>query len=217
MRPFFAFVVLTALPLAAQTAPASEASGHISGKIVNQSGDSIAHARVCFGHFDGLGGHSTCGPEADDEGRFNLAVPMDTNRVSAEKPSDGYWSDPDLARGGQLVSLTSEKPSARLLLNLGQKPARITFSVIDKETGLPITDVNIQIAQVDESITTRSVAFQQDSIAVPPDKDMLIVIQANGYKRWFYMDEGANQPTVHLQSGEERNAEVNLEPASKPN
>ena len=217
MRPLCFFIVVAALPVAAQTTQTSPAMGHLSGTVVNQSGDPISHARLCFGHFDEQAGHSSCGPEADDAGKFDLQVPIDTNRASAEKPSDGYWGDTNLAKNGQVVSLTAQKPSAHLTIKVGARPARINFSVVDKNTGAPVKNANIQIAQVEKGIGTRFTAFNQDSVAIPPDQDVLIMIEASGYRRWFYLDGAANQPTLRLQSGEERNVEADLEPAAKHN
>jgi hypothetical protein len=219
MRPFFLFVVLLAPPVIAQSVPASVALGRVVGKVVNQAGEPVAHARLCWGHHDEFGGTSGCGNEADGEGHFNLQVPLDTNRVWAEKPSDGYWSENEFSKLGQSISLTSQKPTAHLVVKLGATPGHITFNVVDKNTGLPIRGFEILVATVDEnSILTRFEARDQTSIAIPADKDLLILVQANGYRRWFYTDGAtASQPTVRLESGEERNVEADLEPKATHN
>jgi hypothetical protein len=219
MRPFSLFVVFLAIPVIAQSVPTSPAHGHIIGKVVNQAGEPVAKARLCWGHYDEHGGGSTCGNEADDEGRFNLQVALDTNRVWAEKPSDGYWSDNDFSKLGQSISITPQKPTAHLVVRLGARPGHITFNVADKNTGLPIKGFEILVATVDEnSILTRFEARDQTLVAVPPDKDLLILVQANGYRRWFYTDGAtASQPTVRLESGEERSVEADLEPKSGHN
>jgi hypothetical protein len=219
MRPLSLFVVFLAIPVIAQSVSTSPALGHIVGKVVNQAGEPVAKARLCWGHYDERGGASTCGNEADDEGRFNLRVALDTNRVWAEKPSDGYLSDSDFSKLGQSISITPQKPTAHLVVKLGARPGHITFNVVDKNSGLPIKGFEILVAVVDEhSILTRFEVRDQPLVAIPPDNDLLILVQANGYRRWFYMDGAtAGQPTVRLESGEERNVEADLEPKSAHN
>lgn len=218
MRALWMFPVLIALPLIAQSVPNPPNSGRIIGQVVNDAGEPIAKARLCWGHYGDNFGSSTCGGrEADDQGHFTIPVPVDTNRIWAEKPADGYWTNVDMATSVLTLSLTPQRPSAHILIKLGSKPARVNFNVVDRNTGGPIKDFDISVASVDQSISTRAQTFNQSSIAIPPDKDVLIIVQANGYKRWFYMESGGSQPTVRLQSGEERNVEADLEPEAKRN
>jgi hypothetical protein len=183
---------------------------------VNASGETIPQARLCWGSFNDRGGGSTCGTEADNDGNFSLQVSLDTNRVWADKPSDGYWSDVQVAESGVVVKLTPQKPSTSVVIKLGASPGHINFNIVDKNAGSPIKDFHISVATLDQTIATRAQLCNQSSIAVPADKDVLIMVEANGYKRWFYMESGASQPTVRLQSGEERNVEADLEPEAKP-
>ena len=173
MRPLCFFIVVAALHVAAQTTQTSPAMGHLSGTVVNQSGDPVSHPRLCFGHFDEQAGHSSCGPEADDAGK--------------------------------------------LIYRFRSTPIALARRSLLTATGAPVKNANVQIAQVEKGIGTRFTAFNQDSVAIPPDQDVLIVIEASGYRRWFYLDGAANQPTLRLQSGEERNVEADLEPAAKHN
>jgi hypothetical protein len=183
---------------------------------VNASGETIPQARLCWGSFNDRGGGSTCGTDADNDGNFSLQVSLDTNRVWADKPSDGYWSDVQVAESGVVVKLTPQKPSTSVVIKLGASPGHINFNIVDKNAGSPIKDFHISVATLDQTIATRAQLCNQSSIAVPADKDVLIMVEANGYKRWFYMESGASQPTVRLQSGEERNVEADLEPEAKP-
>jgi hypothetical protein len=48
--------------------------------------------------------------------------------------------------------------------------------------------------------------------SVPPDTDLLVIVQAPGYKRWFYTDPSSpSKPTLRLHSGEERTLDAELD------
>ena len=50
---------------------------------------------------------------------------------------------------------------------------------------------------------------------IPPGIDVILAIQAQGYRRWFYIDPSTSQPILRVTSGEEKHIEVELEPLEK--
>ena len=50
---------------------------------------------------------------------------------------------------------------------------------------------------------------------IPPGIDVIVAIQAQGYRRWFYIDPSTSQPILRVTSGEEKHIEVELEPLEK--
>lgn len=218
MRPLFlSFCLLTLPALAQTTTPSPSAMGHIVGRVVNQAGEPVPRAIICWGHSDDHSSGSTCGVPADEDGRFDVTVPLETNHVAAQKLSEGYWADDEVNKYGQSVILTPQKPVAHVLFNLGAKPGHLNVNVTDRTTGSPVLNYKVLILVVGGPPLSREVEVpSQNPIAIPAEKDVLVVVQAKGYKLWFYMDgANPNPPTIRLQSGEDRNVEADIEPETK--
>lgn len=53
----------------------------------------------------------------------------------------------------------------------------------------------------------------KNRVLVPPNVDVLLIVQADGYERWFYTDVAlASRPVIRLSSGEQRTIDAELEP-----
>jgi hypothetical protein len=63
-----------------------------------------------------------------------------------------------------------------------------------------------------------SFATNQNVVSVPSSRDLVLLVQAPGYKRWFYFDAAnPGQPTARFASGEERTVDAELEPVETKN
>ena len=53
----------------------------------------------------------------------------------------------------------------------------------------------------------------KNRVLVPPNVDVLLIVQTHGYERWFYTDVAlASRPVIRLSSGEQRTIDAELEP-----
>lgn len=215
MRPSFlaAGLIVLSVSLAAQSPQPSNA-GHIIGVVVNDAGEPIPRANVNWGVVRANGSSGNGGYLADEHGQFDLSVSLDANRVSAEKLDGGYWSDPNLDTGGQVIKLSPQRPIAHVVLKLGAKPAKVNLSVVHRGSGQPIEKFEVRLSIIENQSFFRTTAIKDSNlIPIPPDKDVLLMVQAPGFKPWFFTDPGNDgQPLLQLSSGDERAIVAELDP-----
>jgi hypothetical protein len=144
---------------------------------------------------------------------------MGTFDVEAIKPEDGY-----IAFAGtsvtDVVTLTPSQTSATVVLKLGPKPGVLLLSVTDKTTGKPMMSFLESWAIIDPNSPNASYSGGQtieqgtERALVPPGKDLLLTISADGYKKWVYHDpsDPSRPALLHLQPNEEKRLLVELEP-----
>lgn len=211
-----ASLLMACQPFFAQSQPPFQ--GRITGTVVNDSGEPIAQAMVCYSTVRPRQMTSGCRP-ADDQGRFDIEVPIETNRVYAQKPDEGYVSDNDLPKSAAAMNLTQAEPSAHLVLNVGPKAAQITVNVTAKDSGKPIADFRLRWFVIsDDPAINFTYSTNEHVISVPSNKDVMLIVQAKGYRRWFCFDaDDPAQPTLQLQPGEERVIDAALDPLPAKN
>ncbi|MGA2646969.1 MAG: hypothetical protein ABSF15_19835 [Candidatus Sulfotelmatobacter sp.] len=211
-----ALVILSQLLLAAQDDKTVLNEGRIIGTTVNDQGEPIAKARLCTSIVKSNSSHTNCGPESDEHGQFDLRVPLETNRIYGQKPEGGYWHDANVhdmngPEAGVRIKLSRENPTAHVVVKLGKIPAHLTVNISDRNTGKEVDSATVRCVVIDDMLTQPSETTKRE-ISVPPDKDLLIIVQAPGYRRWFYTDSSSpSQPTLRLHSGEERTLDAELE------
>jgi hypothetical protein len=106
--------------------------------------------------------------------------------------------------------LSHENPVAHVVVRLGVSPAHLTFNISDKNTGKAVTSAVGRWVLVDD-IFMHPTQTRRKEASVSPDEDLLVIVQAPGYKRWFYSDPSSpSKPTLRLHSGEERTLDAEL-------
>jgi hypothetical protein len=190
--------------------------GRVIGTTVNDQGEPIAKAILCTSVVLSNSTRTNCGPKSNEHGQFDIRVPLETNRIYGQKPEGGYWHDPNVHEANQMdsgiqVKLSHENPVAHVVVRLGASPAHLTLNISDKNTGKAVASPVVRWAVIDDSSLETTETTKKD-ISVPPDKDVLIIVQAPGYRRWFYSDPSSpSQPTLRLHSGEERTLDAELD------
>jgi hypothetical protein len=224
MRP--CLVVLALLVLAStvfcQTQPAETsqiAQGHIVGTTVDDTGQVVPNAMICFGRYEPTGAESNCGPHSDEHGRFDIEVPLTMNRVFAEKPEGGYITLNNPSKPGVGITLSDASPVVHVVLKMGAKPAAITLNVSDGDTGKPVKLARISWYEFGDAPAQRYADFTGKYVmSIPSNRDVMVIVEAAGYKRWFYTDaDHVNRPVVRMQPGESRTIDVVLEPENPQN
>ena len=225
MRPMWlTLLLLVSLPAFPQTANSSEANGTISGTVLDEHGQPFKNVQVCTYSRNAPSGsresRGDCSARTDDAGQFRIDhVAMGEISVEAIKPEDGY-----VAFAGtsvvETVTLTADQPSATVFLRLGPKAAVLLAHVKDKFTGTAIPVFNISWEIFDSNESTGSYSGGQRIMPgdrraiVPPEKYLVLIISAKGYKKWLYHDpaDPSRPAFLRLQSGEEKELFVELEP-----
>src|ERR1700677_597070 len=59
--------------------------GQIIGTTVNDQGEPIANARLCTSVVKSNSSTTNCGPQSDEHGKFDIHVPLETNRIYGRK------------------------------------------------------------------------------------------------------------------------------------
>ena len=217
--------LLASLPTFPQTADSSQPEGTISGTVLDEHGQPFKGVQVCtYMPYAPAGSRESRGdcPAAttDEEGQFRIDhVAMGATGVEEIKPEDGY-----VAFGGtsvsEVVTLTPNQKSATVVLKLGPKAGMLLPSVKDKFTGKPIIDFEVGWVIFDSDGPNSSYSGGQHigqgirRAIVPPEKNLVLTISARGYKKWLYHDpsDPSRHAFVRLQSGEEKELLVELEP-----
>jgi hypothetical protein len=80
---------------------------------------------------------------------------------------------------------TSDAPTAKVKLKIGPKPAVLTFDVKDKSTGKPVESFRVRWFGI-ENLGTMSPSEKVPAtrVPIPPNLDVIVVISAEGYRRF---------------------------------
>lgn len=203
------FIVSTC---SAQSDDSAHPQGRIVGSVVNDLNEPIGSAILCTSIVHTNSANTTCGEKADKQGRFDISVPLETNRVFAQNPDAGFQPPSRPMEQGARVELTESKPVAEVTLQIGPRPAEIDLRVTDKATGKPIDSLTVRWMRIEDEPAT-FVESTKNRVLVPPNVDVLLIVQARGYKRWFYTDlTSPSHPVLNLSSGDQRTVAAELEP-----
>lgn len=179
-------LVLFSLPAHAQSDNQPQAQGRIMGTVTNDQGEPIAEAAVCTAIGDSYSSRTACGDtHTDKNGKFELDhLPMGEVGVFAEKQQDGYLTDRNMLKLKRL-RLTPEEPLARVVLNIGPKPAELKLTVDDKTTHKPMDAFFVRWITVDgnrAATWVKSGITLAQSTLIPSDTDVILEVSARGYE-----------------------------------
>ena len=196
-----------------QSAPA-QPQGRIIGTVVNDTNEPIAGATLCRTVARPNSATTSCGDaKTDEQGHFDMGVPFEVNRVSAQSPQNGY---PGMARPleeGVRVRLSEQEPIAHVTIKIGPRPAELILNVSDGSTGKPVGSYIVRWLRIDDGPVQQTDVASKNRVLVPPNVDVLLIVRAHGYEPWFYSDtSNPSRPTLRLTSGEQRTISVQLQP-----
>ncbi|MGA2891184.1 MAG: carboxypeptidase-like regulatory domain-containing protein [Terracidiphilus sp.] len=203
----------------------------VEGNVVDESGAPVAGAQVSFlEHGKVFTSKAAVYYETNSKGTFHAEMNLagaQSYWILAKKEEAGY---PDTLAAfyneheGQLVALDCGAFRSSIIVTLGPKVAHIRhISVVDEETGKPITNASITLRRlsspikglplenmfITESADLEPLSSSYLGLDVPPDCDVSYVISAPGYI-------ASQNKTLHLKSSEEVDIEVQLRPDSSP-
>jgi len=226
MRPThlgLCLLLLSTVVIHAQTSKQSPPEGRITGIVLNDEGQPVAHAYVCATiyeeHGQSQGATTGCHGFSGEDGRFELDHwPMGTLSLFAFKPKDGY-ADAN-KRLTAKVTLTPQSPFAAVTVRIGPKAGVLAGSVRDKNTGAPIKNIKLTYVAIDASargcgseLEISDYAGATFEVTLPTSTDLIVFVSSPSYKPWFYTDtSNGSRPALRLQSGERRSLEIEMEP-----
>jgi len=198
---------------AAQSSDTGRLQGHIIGSVVNDANEPIGYAILCTTIVRAQSANTSCGQETDAQGHFDINVPLETNRIFAQKPQAGYQPVHKPMDQGVPVKLSELEPVAHVKINIGERPGELTLAVTDRVTGKPIDSFTVRWIRIDDGPVEATDRSSKGRISVPANIEVILTVRADGYERWFYADDSApSRPVLRLGSGEQRTIAVELEP-----
>lgn len=210
MKFFRIFALALSTVAVAQKNQQSQTQGHITGTVVNDDGEAIPQATICTSINKTNSGSTSCGPLTDEHGNFDIAVPLATTGIFAEKSQAGYWHDGRV--GSEMpISLTENEPTAHVIIKVGARPAKVNVTATNKNTGKPVEACEVRWITVSDGRTFLTSFKGSFLILIPPNTDLVLVVTAPGYKTWMYSEGSPSEP-LRFHSDEERDITAELTP-----
>jgi hypothetical protein len=194
----------------------AQQSGRITGTVINEKSEPIAHAKVTADPVDGRPRASAVRyVETDDNGRFLFEpMPWGTYRIFAKKEDEGF---PDTAfsfYSNDVFTVAEITPSASVAevrIRLGPRAGIVEGSVTNAASGVPVSAglKLIRAASSDKWFSTSVPPSYR--VLVPSSTDVLLEVSAPGFNTWT-----PGHP-LHLEPGAEMHLDVSLQPSRDPN
>jgi hypothetical protein len=118
-------------------------------------------------------------------------------------------------RRAKEVKLTAKQVRAELPVQLPPKPGRMHVQIVDRATNAEVTKFTIKMRVLDQHHAPE-VKFEFSSevhdreIEVPPDKDFILHVTADGYHEWNESVSG--RKFVRVSEGTQSSLDVQLDP-----
>ncbi len=192
-------------------------AGTIAGIVLNEDGDPVYHAHICLSVSIRRNETNTnCRVSmSNDGGTFAIEhVKPGTYGLFAIKQEDGYSIENQ--QSGQLVNITANQPYANITIHMKPKGGVLLGAVKDAVTGKPIEHPNVQYIALDGEAAGGWLGDRgngQFRVVVPAATDVVLIVQARGYKGWIYIDpNNPSRPVLRLAPGEQKQFNIVLEP-----
>jgi len=108
-------------------------------------------------------------------------------------------------------------PSPEITVRLRPGGAILSGTVRDKSNGKPVKGIFIQYLDVDGKASGSSPLTSDGEfhVTLPPERDLVVIVHADGYKGWVYTDpSNPSRPVLQLAAGERKQLDIELEPKS---
>ena len=207
MESLISFILLSAL---IGEVPALSANGAIRVTVIDQSGHPVSGATVRFDQRTErvLGVVPECVTDAAGVcTRRNLR--LDSFTVSAKKKADGYPDTSfDLYRNDRtpvVTTLTAQHPDSEVVVTVGPKAAILLLHPLDETSRDHILSYQVILRDAKNAKEFVGIGVSQDSLVlVPPNKNVVVEVIANGYKTWSSSDhtESMKDGVLYLRSEE---------------
>ena len=196
--------------------------GSITGLVLTESGQPIADAEVealLIGRPPGS--HFRVSVMTDSQGRFAIdGLTWGSYRIVPSKEEELYpdVSSPLYDNGRRFTGkMSTENPTAFVLVVIGPKSARITAGVTDSATGAQVSHTRIRVWRWKQTSSLAENLEPSFRVLIPSDVEIGLEVSAPGYERWFYPGDPSwpqGKPLL-VKSGETLPVDIKLKPLNK--
>jgi hypothetical protein len=192
--------------------------GEIGGVVLTEEGLPAANFQVCtqiHTRQSALEQIVTCClAKTNSEGRFTITdLKPGIYELLATNDAEGYSIGNQSP--GQVIAIDEKHSPTSLTIRLHNRGAVVVAHIIDKNTGKPLEDAQLQYSGVDCNAggdALRAVQGQY-SLPIPTDCDVILVARAKGYRGWVYTDvQSSSRPVLRLAAGQRKLLDIQLEP-----
>jgi hypothetical protein len=221
MRPMnkrrsWLLVLLLLSPVVAQLQQ-SGPNGTIYGVVVTLNGEPARNLRLTARPLLATGGHSGDFPHTrtNQAGEYRFQkLPLAAYIVYADDEAAGYSrvSTGPLGASVSEVEITTVHPETEFNFSLPPKAGFIRIHLTNRRTRAPISDMTVSVLPLDKAdsgLFTLSGGSAQ-LILVPPDRNLLLRVTAEGFREWEE-SIGTGRP-VNVASGSRLMLDVRLDP-----
>ena len=192
-------------------------SGTIYGVVIALNGEPARNLRLTARALLATGGHSGDFPHTrtNQAGEYRFQkLSLASYIVNADDEAAGYSRVSTGPLGGSVseVEITADHPETEFDFSLPPKAGFIRIHLTNRKNRAPISDMTVSVLPLDKpdsGLFTLSGGSAQ-LILVPPDRNLLLRVSAEGFREW---DEsiGTGRP-VNVPSGSRLMLDVQLDP-----
>ena len=139
-------------------------------------------------------------------GRYTVYAEDEDAGYSSLSTGQGRDNDPPE------VELTPEHREAEVRVYLPPQAAFLKIDLTNQKNGTAISTMRVELRQTDErnSLVFAMSCFSTRAVLIPPDKDLLLHVSADGFREW--QESAGRGKSIHLQSGTRLRMNVQLVP-----
>jgi hypothetical protein len=221
----FLFVLLLLPPVrtfAQRSVQSPQCAGVIQGVVSDNQGQAVRGIKVVAWPLGVELGVMLPNVRTDETGKYRFEE-LCPNRYTV-LPDDEKRGYPNISpwlfeflygRRVSEVRLTAKQVSAELPVHLPPKPGRIHVRVTDRTTNAEVQKFAIRMIVPRQRHTPKieilfSPEISDREITVPPDKDFVLRINADGFHEWS--DSVGGYQSIHVEAGAQTMLDAQLEP-----
>lgn len=209
MKPTLVLII-SCLPLVIGSAEQKKGGGVIYGTVVSQDGQPGKRISLYAEPLD-VGGQFPSA-RSNDHGEYRFEnLPWGRYKVFAEDDAAGYSGDVIDDSSQPSVEVSRKHPKAEFRVVLPSKAGLLQINLTNRRTGEAIPWMGVTVAPIEEPRRSRDYTCKSSElILVPPDRNLILHIKANGFREW---DESAGTgKLIFVQSGTRLTLTVQLDP-----
>jgi hypothetical protein len=203
-------IVVSCLSLVAGLAQQKKHTGVIYGTVVSKDGQAGKRLSLMAEPLDGGGQFPST--RSDDRGKYRFQnLPWGRYAIFAEDHEAGYSDEVLDDRTQPSVEISPDHPAAEFRLVLPSKAGRLQIHPRNRKTGAAIPWMGVTVALTEDPRRSVNHTCQSSEvILVPPDKNLIVHITADGFREW---DESAGTgKLIFVPSGTGLTLTVQLDP-----